>query len=296
MFHLHNPLKLGIRSRTNALFFSKPGIFPDVLKSLKSSRLSSTWSRYNNHYNRNQINWNSLRKPALFTATFCAVTTYGLPYLFQVPPFSTFQTRPSLLVYAIIGLNVAGFFAWRSPALSKYMTKYGLLIKDNIRCQWPLLGSAFSHQEPFHLMFNMLMLYSFGTSFASAVGALNFLTIYLNLAVFSSFFSIAVPTIMRTSLAVASLGASGALFGVFGAFSYLAPKAAVSFFLVPFPGGAWPLFLFSVALNVGGIVLKWSRYDYAAHLGGSLAGVYYGWYYSKLRQQRTRKIRTLWRP
>lgn len=261
-----------------------------------TNRLSSTWARYNRHYGRNKIDWSRLKKPALFTVAFCATTTITSPYLFKLPPFTLFQSNPKLLVFAIIGLNVAGFLAWKSPVCSRYMTKYCLLIKDNVRSQWSLLGSAFSHKDPFHLMFNMLMLFSFGTSFATAIGAANFLTLYLNAAVFSSFFSLAVPTMMRTLLAVASLGASGALFGVLGAFSYLLPKASVSLFFIPFPGGAWPLFLFSVGLNAAGIILKWGRYDYTAHLGGSLAGIYYGWYLSKIRRERSTRRQVFWRP
>lgn len=147
-----------------------------------------------------------------------------------------------------------------------------------------------------HLLFNMLMLFSFGPTFSAAVGASNFLTLYLNAAVISSFFSIALPTMMRSYLKVASLGASGALFGLFGAFSYLAPNAAVSLFFIPFPGGSWWLFLFSVGLNTVGLVRKWGNYDYAAHLGGSLVGICYGWYYAKIRRERQARRQIIWRP
>lgn len=266
------------------LFTKSP--FP---KPAKTTRSSSTWAHYNRHYGRNKIDWNALKKPALFTASFCVVTTLATPYLMQLPPLAYFKSHPKSIVYGIIGLNIAGFLAWRSPISSRYMTRYGLLMKDSIRSQWSLLGSAFSHQDPFHLLFNMLMLFSFGTSFATAIGATNFLTMYLNSAVISSFISVAIPTIMRTSLSVASLGASGALFGVFGAFAYLAPKAPVSLFFLPVPGGAWVLFVGSILINAAGIALKWGRYDFGAHLGGCLAGAGYGWYFSKLREKRVSK-------
>lgn len=260
---------------------------------LKHNRLSSTWTRYNKHYGRNRINWNVLKKPALFTITFCVGTTLITPYLMKASPFSYFRQHPRAMVYGIIGLNIAGFLAWRNPLGARYMSRYGLLLKDNIQSPWSLLGSAFSHQDPFHLMFNMLMLYSFGTTFASAIGTSNFISMYLNSAVISSFVSVAIPVIMRTSMNVASLGASGALFSVFGAFSYLAPKAPIAIFFFPVPGGAWILFLGSIALNAAGIALKWGRYDYGAHLGGSLAGLLYGWYYAKLRE-RNFKRRIVW--
>lgn len=291
-----NIFKIGLKAHPIRSLNTNWSLKTNVFQSLRQTRLSSTWSRYNKHYGRNKIDWDRLKKPALFTATFCVATTFAAPYLFKIPPFSVFQYNPKLLVYTIIGLNVAGFLAWKSPVFSRYMTRYGLLVKDNVRSQWSLLGSAFSHQDPFHLLFNMLMLFSFGTSFSATIGAANFLTLYLNAAVFSSFFSLAVPTLMRTSLAVASLGASGALFGVLGAFSYLIPNAAVLLFFIPFPGGAWALFLFSAALNAAGIFMKWGRYDYTAHLGGSLAGVYYGWYYSNIIKKRNARRQVIWRP
>lgn len=290
MFLLPNIFKFAPSRNALSLFCARKS----AIQALKGTRLFSTSANYNRYYGRNRVDWNKLKKPAIFTATFCVATTYVTPYLFHIPAFSVVQSNPKLLVFSIIGLNVAGFFAWKSPVFARYMSRYGLLVKDNIRSQWSLLGSAFSHQEPFHLLFNMLMLFSFGTSFASAIGASNFLTLYLNSAVFSSFFSLAVPTMMRTSLAVASLGASGALFGLLGAFSYLIPKAAVSLFFIPFPGGAWPLFLFSVGLNIAGVFRKWGRYDYTAHLGGSVAGIYYGWYLKKLRRERLQRRPVVW--
>lgn len=253
-------------------------------------RHSSTWRNYNRHFGRHRIEWERLKKPALFTVAFCAGTTIALPYLFQIPPFSILKSLPSAVVMLIIGLNVAGFLAWRMPQTARYMSRYGILFKDSYRNTWTLLGLAFSHQDGFHILFNMLMLYSFGVSLCSYVGTVNFLTMYLNSAVLSSFVSMAVPVIMRTSLALGSLGASGALFGIFGAFSYLFPKASVGVFFVPIPGGAWVLFLGLVALNAAGIFMKWGRYDYAAHLGGSLAGMGYGWYLNKKRQQKRRTI------
>lgn len=167
------------------------------------------------------------------------------------------------------------------------------MVKNNVRSVYSLVGSAFSHQEGMHLLFNMLMLYSFGSTLCAYVGASNFLTMYLNSAVLSSFISLALPVITRGSLLIASLGASGAIFSVFGAFSFLFPKSPIALFFIPVPGGAWFAFLGSVAFNVAGIVLKWGRYDYAAHLGGCAAGVAYGWWYDRKRTE-ARLRRRVW--
>lgn len=133
------------------------------------------------------------------------------------------------------------------------------------------------------------MLYSFGSSLCGFLGPANFLTMYLNSAVISSFFSLLIPSVLRASLSVGSLGASGAIMSVFGTFSYLFPKASIGLFFVPIPGGAWVVFLASIAVNAAGIVLKWSRYDFSAHLGGCVAGFVYGWWYDRLRREKARR-------
>lgn len=256
----------------------------------QSSKASSnTWSNYNRYYNRTA--WDRLKKPAIFTTLFCLATTLVVPYAIDYTPLSALKKNPSLLVYGIIAINGGVFLAWRVPALSRYTSKYALLVKDNIQSQWSLLGSAFSHQSLSHFLVNMFVLQSFGTSFCAMVGVSNFAVMYLNSAVISSFVSIVIPTLMRTSMTMGSLGASGAVFSVFGAFSYLIPKAPIGFFFIPVPGGAWLVFLASVAYNVAGAALKWGKYDYAAHLGGSLAGVAYGWWFNKKRQERRRPVR-----
>lgn len=256
----------------------------------------TVWTQYNRHYGRNKIDWKSLAKPAAFTAAFCVTTTIAVPYIFDYTPLGTiFKRNPNFLVYTLIGINVAGFLAWKTPVGYRFMSRYGLLIKDNVRSMWSLFGSAFSHQEGMHILFNMFVLQSFGTALCSYIGASNFLVMYLNSAVISSFFSLAIPTIMRTQLAVASLGASGAIFSVFGTFSYLIPKAPVALFFIPIPGGAWFLYLGSIAFNVAGLFYKWGRHDYAAHLGGCIAAMGYGYYFDKKRRaNRERRRAVAW--
>lgn len=255
-----------------------------------SHRRSDTWKQYNKHYGRS--NWNRLKGPALFTAAFCIGTTLSMPYLMSYTPLAVFKRSPQLLVYSIIAINGGVFLMWKSVNFLKFLTRYGLLVKDNVYSNWSLLGSAFSHQSFMHLLVNMFVLQSFGTSLCMMLGPTGFLTMYLNSAVISSFLSIVIPTLTRTSLAVGSLGASGAIFSVVGAFSYLIPKAPIALFFIPIPGGAWFAFLGTVAYNVAGLMFRWGAHDYAAHLGGSFAGVMYGWYYSKKMRERRARVRS----
>lgn len=264
----------------------KPMRFPVVPQAQRTfstsvrARVRNTWQQYNKHYGRLSNRWEKLLKPFLFTVGFCVGTTFIVPQIIDRIP--AIRRNPKLIVYGIIALNGAVFLLWRVPQLLRFMGRYMLLVKDNVYLVWSMIGSAFSHQEPLHILINMMVLALFGTTLAQVIGASNFMVMYLNSAVVASFVSLLFPALVGASaLGMALLGASGAVFGVVGMFSYLFPKSPVALFFIPIPGGAWFAFLATVGWNIAGLFGKWGRYDYAAHLGGSLVGVGYGWWYKQ---------------
>lgn len=162
---------------------------------------------------------------------FFVGTTILTPYLYDHTPLSVLKQYPQALVWGIIAINGAVFLMWRVPQLQRFTMQYAILFKDNIQSPWTLLWSAFSHQSFAHFFINMLCFQSFAVSLVGILGVSNFTIMYLNAAVLSSFASLAIPMFLGSSLAVASLGASGAIFGVFGCFSYLFPASPVGIFL-----------------------------------------------------------------
>lgn len=253
----------------------------------------SRYTRLNRfqQYNRSSGNNRDLIKLTLYGALFMGITLIGAPYLFQIPPFSYFKRHPTHLPYAIIGINLAVFGLWQVPRFWGPLQRYALLQKDHIYSKWSLLGSAFSHQEFWHLGMNMICLYSFGTTLATMLGPGNFTSLYLNSAIAGSLFSLWYPKFARIIMMGPSLGASGALFGLFGCFSYLVPHAKMMFFIFPIPFGAWFTFLGLVTWNVAGCALRWGSFDYAAHLGGSVMGILYGWLIAEsIKKQREKRM------
>ncbi|ODV60822.1 rhomboid protease PCP1 [Ascoidea rubescens DSM 1968] len=236
-------------------------------------------------------------RATIFAILFMAASSFIVPKVVS-NVFPGLKRNPNLLIYGILGLNGIVFLLWRASAsnarsfakLSQILNKVFLM--NSFKTNFPsMIFSTFSHQDFFHLLFNMLCLYSFGSSLVHIIGPSNFLTMYLNSGVFASWFSLLASLfrLSATSAAIYSLGASGALFGVFGCFSYLLPSAGVSIFFFPIPGGAWNAFLLSNVGNVLGIVLKWGSFDYAAHLGGALLGCYYGYLIKKKHDERSRR-------
>lgn len=241
------------------------------------------------------------KMPLLFTAGVCAFNYFVLPYLFQIPGANVIQRNPQYIIYGLIGANVAVFLAWKSPrSFGRQLYRYGLLHKDAQFNKWQMLGSAFSHQEIWHLGINMFVLYQFGGPLAKWVGSKNFLEMYLDSAAIASLGSIALPVLLNrfTRLIVLSnvpsLGASGAIFSLFGTFAYLAPYTRLSLFFIPLPIGAWYVFLLTMGYNGLGMKFNWARTDYAGHFAGCAAGILFGYIFSeKMKRQREEQQRRL---
>ena len=141
-----------------------------------------------------------------------------------------------------------------------------------------LFTSMFLHADIFHIAGNMLFLYIFGDNVEDAFGRFQYLTFYFFCGLAASFahiFSLTTPK----ELLIPTLGASGAISGVMGAYILLYPRARIRtlvllYFItvasVPavFFIGFWFLLQLLYAwLDMSGGVAYW------AHIGGFVAGM-----------------------
>lgn len=78
---------------------------------------------------------------------------------------------------------------------------------------WRIVTSIFLHGGIMHVFFNMFSLFLFGPEMEKIAGKARFITIYLLSGIFGN-----VATYFTKDLHYATLGASGAIFGIFGAF------------------------------------------------------------------------------
>lgn len=256
-------------------------------------RLNRFQQYQKNDYDRGQSNrqTNSLGKLTVFGVASMAGIFLTSHILFEyIPPFTYFKHRPREFIYALLGINVGVFVLWHMPKFWPVLQKHMLLQKGQVLSKWSIIGSAFSHLEFWHLGMNMLALWSFGISLAPMLGTANFFSLYMNSAIAGSLFSLWYPVLARLVTTTASVGASSALFGVVGCFAYLIPNAQILLFVFPIPGGAWVAFLGSIVWNAAGCALKWGTFDYAAHLGGSVVGVLYGWMIHKKVKERRKRV------
>ncbi|MDH5635279.1 MAG: rhomboid family intramembrane serine protease [Candidatus Bathyarchaeota archaeon] len=141
-----------------------------------------------------------------------------------------------------------------------------------------LLTSMFLHANIPHIVGNMLFLYIFGDNVEDAFGHFRYLLFYLICGLAADFVHILSLT-TPTELSIPTLGASGAISGVMGAYILLYPRARIrtlvlAYFIavVSVPAvfflGFWFLLqLLYTWVDVGGGVAYW------AHIGGFVSGM-----------------------
>ena len=90
---------------------------------------------------------------------------------------------------------------------------------------WQLVTYLFLHGGMFHLIFNMLMLFLFGSPVEREIGSSEFLTLYLACGVLAGLFSTILALLSAAPVAI--LGASGAVYGVMLAYAVLNPHQII---------------------------------------------------------------------
>ncbi len=137
---------------------------------------------------------------------------------------------------------------------------------------WQLFTYMFLHAGLLHILFNMLILYFLGTEIERTVGSRNFLSIYFVSGVLGGLGWL----LLTSDPSIPCIGASGAVFGLLGAYVALFPQRHITvliFFILPVTLKAWML-----AVILAGIefLLMTARVEdqiaHSAHLAGLLAG------------------------
>jgi membrane associated rhomboid family serine protease len=134
---------------------------------------------------------------------------------------------PGLVTRALIGINVVVFIITVSSGASAFSgntgrstiyDRFALIPVEVAHGQWyRLVTAAFLHYGIFHIAFNMYALYLFGPQLEALLGRLRFVAIYLLAGVGGGILSVALGPLDEQAA-----GASGAIFGLFGALYILA--------------------------------------------------------------------------
>lgn len=184
------------------------------------------------------------------------------------------QMGAPVVTYAMMAICILMYLAtWVFPSLKSSLALVPLFLMSR---PWTILTGAFLHGGLLHILFNMLSLYWVGRAIEPVLGWWRFLTVYLVSALGGSAFILAWCLIQPSEILVGTVGASGAVFGLFGAV-----------FVLQRLGGADTtpiLTLLGINLVYGFLA---SGISWQAHIGGAVAGVAATWVLARLARPRS---------
>ncbi|KAK5580912.1 hypothetical protein RB653_000936 [Dictyostelium firmibasis] len=198
----------------------------------------------------------------------------------------------------IIGLIAVNVLTWLyinsddSYSFERMIGKNFMLSLDNFKNQpITLLTSMFAHIDGYHLLFNMLALYSLGPHVMHTIGSSAFFGLYMGAGILSGIGFLAIQKFynkgrnyydQKRLQNTRALGASGATSGVLMVFAWLYPKMSLSLYgLVPIPAALLVSAYFAYDLY-NEVYRKQTGICHVGHLCG---GVYGFLYYLSIRNR-----------
>jgi len=211
-------------------------------------------------------------------------------------------SRRSYINYGLILSNIAVFFLQIFGYLGPFMgiRSYGAVPAHILRGSRieTLFTSMFMHGDIVHLAGNLIFLWVFGGNIEDSIGRMKYLLFYLLGGVCASFVHIASTLVSEmllpseylgrypffiSRLTIPSVGASGAISAVLGAYLLLYPRAKIRtlvllIYIVTFTRipayyylGFW--FLYQLLMGFGSLLGLSSNVAFWAHIGGFAFGL-----------------------
>jgi membrane associated rhomboid family serine protease len=197
---------------------------------------------------------------------------------------------PGLVTIGLVVVNTAVFIAEITlfrPGLREFFDQYGVVPAQVLQGQqlYSFLTSMFVHGGWFHLIGNMVFLWIFGDNVEAALGRFTYLVFYLLGGIAASLTHVFVsPT-----STLPSVGASGAIGAIMGAYVVMFPRSQVrvlllfGFFLVTrritailFLGIWFAMQFFSGIASLGAQTAQTGGVAVWAHVGGFVFGLVIG--------------------
>ncbi|WP_395244923.1 rhomboid family intramembrane serine protease [Agromyces sp. MMS24-K17] len=179
-----------------------------------------------------------------------------------------------VVTYTLIGITLAVYVLQLIPGLgvTDWLYFTPLAVSDVAMQPWRLITSVFVHSTGliFHVLLNMYTLWIFGQLLEGLLGRGRFLALYLIAGLGGS-----VGVVWLADPNTSVVGASGAIFGLMGAFLVIQRRL----------GGQTTQLFVLLAINLAiGFVPGWNI-AWQAHLGGLVAGALVGLIYVETRKR-----------
>jgi membrane associated rhomboid family serine protease len=154
--------------------------------------------------------------------------------------------------------------AWLSGSVNEFASEFGLhppAVAFNDET-WRLITAGFLHASFLHLLFNMYVLWLLGSELEEILGHLKFVALYLLALIGGS-----TASYWFSDPNTFSVGASGAVFGLMGAFLVVGSRMRQDVSQI--------VGLIGINVFIGFIV---PGIDWRAHLGGLVTGAIVAWF------------------
>lgn len=187
-------------------------------------------------------------------------------------------------IWVLIAVNFVVFLAARiNPNL--IVERFGFAPSEISHEWWTIFTYMFVHYDIWHILFNMIALYFFGTMVMSLIGETSFLTTYFIGGIMGGLMYYVLSFLpmqyFQNSQIIYVIGASGAIYALGGLLLVMRPNVRVMLFPLPVPMPLW------VAILIGLVLVSfYANVAWQAHLGGLLFGAALGYYY---RQKELRR-------
>lgn len=146
---------------------------------------------------------------------------------------------------------------------------------------WQAFTYIFIHADFWHFLFNALLLWLLGRIIEPDMGSRKFLAYFLVCGAAAALLTVA----WNSGSPVPVIGASGAVYGLLGAFAFLYPNATVNFyFLFPMSARTMAILLGTIEF-VMTLSRTGSKVSSVTHLGGLAAGLLWLWAERRWRER-----------
>ena len=192
------------------------------------------------------------------------------------------STTTPIVTYGLIAVNVFVFLFQLSLdpfSVNDFIFAFGFIPQHFTLLS--IVTSLFLHSGWMHLISNMVFLWIFGDNVEDILGHWKFLLFYLLCGVAAALAQYAVNPDSR----IPQIGASGAIFGVMGAYLVKFPHSRILtvgwfFILFSFELPAWVLLAYFIGLqffsgvgSIADVLTQRGGVAYFAHIGGFFAGM-----------------------
>jgi membrane associated rhomboid family serine protease len=179
----------------------------------------------------------------------------GVRQVRWTPPSAAGGRPLTRVVKVLVALNVAVFLisSARPSVIDRFAQEpYKIAAGQYER----LITAAFLHAGLLHIVFNMLALYIVGPTLEAAIGRVRFIALYVLAALGGS-----VLSYLFSNPRIQGVGASGAIFGLFGAFFVIARSRRAD------TSGILTIIAINLVFQFADPLIDWR-----AHVGGLAAG------------------------